>query len=300
MIVDKKIQMRRVLRQRWQLLLGATLYTTAIVYLQQTDHKWVDTPVAIPAMLGTVLSVLLGFRTAASYERWWEARKIWGAVVNDSRTFARQVLTLIDKGEDGETTPLQLQLIYRQIAWPYTLARSLREQDALAEAEDLLDTSELDQLRLQKNIPNALLMTQGVQLRSAYENGRINAYFLTSMEDTLRRLTDHMGKCERIKKTVFPVYYSFFLSRAVLVFFLLLPSGLAPYLEWLTIPIALIIELLFSLIDRAGSILQDPFQNHPSDTPMMAISRTIEINLRQQLGETELPDPLAPVDGVLM
>ena len=253
-----------------------------------------------PAMLGTVLSVLLGFRTAAAYERWWEARKIWGGIVNDSRTFTRQVLMLIDNHDGDAPSALQKELVHRQIAWPYTLVRSLRRQEVLADVEDLLDATEINDLHMQQNVPNALIMTQAVHLRDAYQEGLINAYFLASIEDSLRRLTDHMGKCERIKNTVFPGYYSYFISRAVLLFFLLLPSGLAPFLEWLTVPIALIIELLFSLIEMAGTILQDPFENRPGDTPMMAISRTIEINLRQQLGETELPGPLVPVDGVLM
>ena len=153
---------------------------------------------------------------------------------------------------------------------------------------------------MQQNVPNALLMTQGTHLREAYDAGSINVYVLTAIEDTLRRLTDHMGKCERIKKTVFPMYYSYFLSRALFVFFLLLPSGLAPFLGWLTVPIALIIEFMFSLVDLAGKLLQDPFENRPSDPPIMAISRTIEINLRQQLGESTLPKPIVPDDGVLM
>ena len=299
MIIDRKIPVIRVVQSRWRLLAIATTYTVVVVYLQRTGHKWVDTPVAIPAMLGTVLSVLLAFRTAAAYDRWWEARKVWGGIVNDSRTFARQVLTLIDNHGD---TPSQQQreLVYRQIAWTYSLTRSLRGQDAVEDVEQLLDAGEVDRLRVQQNVPNALLMTQGKHLREAYNGGSINAYFLASIEDTLRRLTDHMGKCERIKKTVFPMYYSYFLSRALFVFFLLLPSGLAPFLGWLTVPIALIIEFMFSLVDLAGRVLQDPFENRPSDPPIMAISRTIDINLRQQLGESTLPKPIVPVDGVLM
>ena len=292
--------MLRVMHHRWKLLAFATIYTILVVYLQRHGHNWINTPVAIPAMLGTVLSVLLGFRTAAAYDRWWEARKVWGGIVNDSRTFARKVLTLIDNQDGEPPSPLQKNLIHRQIAWPYTLARSLRGQDAMTDVEDQLGLKEIQGLSKQQNVPNALLMTQGVHLRAAYDDGLITEYFFASIEETLGRLTDHMGKCERIKKTVFPMYYSYFLSRAVFVFFLLLPSGLAPYLEWLTVPVALITMFLFYLIEMAGTILQDPFENRPSDPPIMAISRTIDINLRQQLGETELPEPLVPVDGVLM
>ena len=275
-------------------------YATLVVVLHRHGESWIDVPLALPTMLGTALSILLGFRTASSYDRWWEARKIWGAIVNDSRTFARQVLTLLS-GRDGERpVALQRELVYRQIAWNYALARSLRGEDPLADAEPYLSGEEIAALRTQQNVPNALLQTQGTRLRDAHRRGLLDRFFFMTVEETLRRLTDHMGMCERINSTVFPGHYSFIVSRTLLVFGFLLPSGLVPYLGWFTIPVALIIELLFSMIEAAGTVLQSPFENRVTDTPMTALSRTIEINLRQQLGETELPEKLQPVDGVLM
>lgn len=93
-----------VIRGRLPYVAGATAYAALVVFFFRRGIDWIDTPISIAAMLGTALSILLGFRTASSYERWWEARKIWGAIVNDSRTFARQVLTLVFR-EDGERSP---------------------------------------------------------------------------------------------------------------------------------------------------------------------------------------------------
>lgn len=300
MITTPRVGTLRILRDRLSQIIVATLWAMLVVLLFRRGNDWIDAPVAIPAMLGTALSILLGFRTASAYDRWWEARKIWGAIVNDSRTFTRQVLVFVF-GEEGEPpVELQKELVYRQIAWNYALARSLRGQDPLVGADGLLPPEEVAALRPQDNVPNALLQTQGDKLQDAHLRGLLDRYFFVSIEDTLKRFTDHMGMCERIKSTVFPGHYSFFVSKTLFVFYLLLPSGLVPYLGWLTVPVALIIYLLFMMIEEAGTYLQDPFENRATDTAMTAISRTIEINLRQQLGEKRLPEKLYPVDGILM
>ena len=119
-------------------------------------------------------------------------------------------------------------------------------------------------------------------------------------EATLRRFSDHMGQCERIKTTVFPTQYSYGISAIIWLFFILLPGSLAPHLNWFAVPVTFIVTLVFLLIEAVGRFLENPFENGPMDTPMTAICRTIEINLREQLGETELPEKLEPVNGILM
>ena len=300
MITTPRVGTLRILRKRLPHIAAAIVWAALVTFFFRRGNYWIDAPVAIPAMLGTALSILLGFRTASAYDRWWEARKIWGAIVNDSRTFARQVLMFLFR-EDGEpSAELHTELVYRQIAWNYALSRSLRGQDPLVGADQLLLPEEIAALRPQDNVPNALLQTQGDRLQAVHRQGLLDRFFLVSIEDTLKRLTDHMGMCERIKNTVFPGHYSFFVSKTLVVFYFLLPSGLVPYLGWLTIPVALVIYVLFMMIEEASVYLQDPFENRGTDTPMKAISRTIEINLRQQLGETVLPGKIQPVDGVLM
>ena len=300
MITTPDMRMRALFAGRRAWVVAATIYAAFIVWAWEAGYHWIDVPIAIPAMLGTALSILLGFRTASAYDRWWEARKFWGSIVNDSRTFAREVLTLLEYDEGERPVEFQRELIYRQIAFNYALCQSLRGLPPLALVDSFLPTGEIERLRDRRNVPNALLQTQQERLRYAYREGLLNHFFFMSLDATLKRMTDHMGGCERIKGTVFPGHYSFFLSRTLIVFFILLPSGLCPSLGWLTVPVALVIDSLFGLIESAGRNLQDPFEDRPTDTPMLAISRTIEIDLRQQLGETDLPPKLESSGGVLM
>lgn len=305
MIVRKKTRLRHLLLQHWKLCLFAAGYGLLVVVLHKSAILPVPIaiPVAIPAMLGTALSILLGFRTSAAYDRWWEARKIWGAIVNDSRTLARQATTLFfppDVASRPAMAALQQEIVYRQIAWNHVLARSLRGQDWTTDVEMTLATEEIDALQSQDNAGNCMLQTQVQRLCDALGSDYLDTFRFLQIEATLTRMCDHMGKCERIKNTVFPSHYSFLISLIVWVFLLLLPLGLVESMGWVTVPVAFAISTIFVLIERIAGFLQDPFENAITDTPMLALSRIIEINLRQQLGEADLPEKLEPVDGVLM
>ena len=280
-----------------------TVYATATEVYQAVAHTSMHLPIAIPALLGTALSILLGFKTNAAYDRWWEARKIWGAIVNDSRTFARQVLSLIsprDASDADATATQHRELVHRQIAWCYSLTHSLRGQDSLKGLEGLLSAGEREQLERSANRPNAILQIQGEQIRSALDVGRLDSIRFLPLEGTLSRLTDHMGMCERIKNTVFPAHYGYLVSRMIWLFCLLLPWGLVDSMGWVTVPVTFFTAAAFWMIECIGFALVDPFENRDNDTPMTALSRTIEIDLRQQLGETDVPGKLVPVDDVLM
>jgi len=289
-------------RSAWRELSFMLVYSALFVVAYDLGYVGVAIPTGIAMMLGTALSILLGFRTNSAYGRWWEARKVWGGIVNDARSLARQVLTLFvaPAGRQASMDALQKELVRRQIGWCYALNRSLRNEDPFPELEPFVSAVELEALRAEDNRPNAILQTQGERIRAAREEGCLDAYLSLPIEATLARLTDHMGKCERIKNTVFPTPYSYILSSVVWLFFLLLPAGLVEHLGWVTVPVSVVVTTMFSLIHLVGYYLQDPFENRSTDTPMDAICRTIEINLRQQLGETELPPKVQPVDGVLM
>jgi putative membrane protein len=303
MIVRKSMRLGPLLRRSWRRILIVAGYVSLVVFINQNGVAALTVPLAIPAMLGTAISILLGFRTNSAYARWWEARQIWGAIVNDSRTWARQVMSLfaLPEGSDNEAMKvMQRELVYRQIAWSYVLARSLRRQDPFADVQALFTPKEIDALRSQDNRTNALLQTQANRLYGALHDGYLDTLRLLRLEDVLTRMCDHMGKCERIKNTVFPAHYSFFVTVIIWLFFLLLPLGLVDSLGWLAAPAAFTIAIVFWMIEGMGQAMQDPFENYDSDTPMLALCRTIEINLRQQLGETELPEKAQPVHGVLM
>jgi putative membrane protein len=236
----------------------------------------------------TVISLLLGFRSNQAYDRWWEARTIWGAIVNDSRTLARQIKTLSKEAYQGdELFFFKQRFIKRQIAWCNSLSRTLRNLDAVEGLDKYLVKRDFQHLKNYTNKPMALLELHANDIQQAMENGWINSYQQVEIDKTLTRLTDSMGKCERIKNTVFPVTYSLYIHFSLIVFFVLLPFSLIEVFGVIFfIPALLAIATVFFLIEKMAIHLQDPFENKPTDTPMTAICNTIERDLKQVINES--------------
>ena len=301
MIVDSPRTLIRLFLGLWGIGIPIAIYIGIISWLDLLYHlEEFNLPVAIVAIPGTVIALLLAFRTNSCYDRWWEARTLWGAIVNDSRTWVRQLIEFSDLGQEQGTQHTELQtMAYRQSAWCYALTRSLRKQDPIKDVKHLLDAGELEQLKSHNNVPNGILLNQAKALRSFYDHNRLDTYQFVELEKTLARLTDSMGGCERIKNTTFPTSYSRLVSFLIYLFIIYLPLGLVAMPPLGLFFTALTLAFAFLVIDRAADYLQDPFENRPSDTPMLSLSRTIEINIKQMLGETELPEKLLPSDGVL-
>ena len=252
-------------------------------------------PFQLPTILGSLISLLLAFKTSQSYDRWWEARKIWGAIVNDSRTLVLQVRTFLPDAERppaGPVAPLH-QLAYRQIAWCYSLGQRLRGLDPAAELGAYLPAIELATLAPLAHQPLALLALHADQLRDLYQCGALNAYQQVQLDATLARLTDEMGQAERIKTTVFPVSYRLLVYSSIYLFLMTLSLGLVSSIGLWEIPVLLTISSSFFVLERTARYLLDPFSNKPTDTPVTAIARTIEADLRQLLGE---PAPHWPAE----
>ena len=239
-------------------------------------------PLQLPTILGSLISLLLAFKTSQSYDRWWEARKIWGNIVNDSRTLVLQARTFLAAAAPqpvGPDAPLTV-LAYRQMAWCYSLGQALRGQDAAAGLAPYLSAAERARLVPQPHKPLALLTMHADQLRDLYQQGALNAYQQVQLDATLARLTDAMGQVERIKTTVFPVSYRLLVYSFIYLFLGTLSLGLVKAIGLWEIPVLLTISSSFFLLERTARYLQDPFKNKPTDTPVTAIARTVEINLR--------------------
>lgn len=268
------------------------VYSLAIAVI----HEWflevpISIPLAVPAVLGTVISLLLGFRSNQAYDRWWEARQVWGAIVNDSRTLARQVLNFTESQyEEDMVHQWRQRMVRRQIAWCYSLGQSLRRMNPVNGLDKYLSKRELDVLSRFNNVPMALLDQHGKDLRRALEEGYINRYQQMEIDKTLTRLCDAMGKCERIKNTVFPSTYSLYIHFSLLLFIAMLPFGVIDYFGFLEVPLVVAISASFLLIEKMAIHLQDPFENKPTDTPMTAIAGTIERDLKQLMHDQDLPE----------
>ncbi|WEK37997.1 MAG: bestrophin family ion channel [Candidatus Pseudobacter hemicellulosilyticus] len=265
-------------------VLAIALYATLVWFFREDlKIQHITIPLGVPTILGTVLSLLLAFRSNQAYDRWWEARMIWGAIVNDSRTFQRQVLSFmqIPYTADGETNEFQKRMVNRQIAWCYSLGNSLRKQNSMEGLDRYVSKKEMNFIQSIDNAPSAIINLHGKDIRMALEEGWINEFQQVSMDETLTRLCDSMGKCERIKSTVFPTTYSLYLHWALYFFILLLPFGVIEYVGVIEIPLVTMLASFFLLIEKMAVHLQDPFENKPTDTPMTAIARNIERNLKQ-------------------
>jgi putative membrane protein len=229
-----------------------------------------------------VIALLLGFRSNQAYDRWWEARHIWGAIVNDSRTLSRQISWFSSSDEEADHLRLFThRFIRRQIGWCYSLGRHLRGQNAAHGLEKYLEPRELEHIKQIDNIPSALLDRMGKDLQLALEEGWINRFQQIELDNTLSRLTDAMGKCERIKNTVFPSTYSLYIHMSLMLFIVLLPFGVIEYFGIFEVPLVVAISACFLLIEKMAIHLQDPFENKPTDTPMTTIAQNIEKNLTQ-------------------
>jgi putative membrane protein len=243
-------------------------------------------PLSVPAILGTVISLLLGFRSNQAYDRWWEARHIWGAIVNDSRTLARQVQSFAGKGyADAGRQQFRSRLTNRQIAWAYSLGQHLRSKDPMEGLEPYLDEEDIDYLKGFTNIPAALLALHGRDIDYALEMDYINRYQKVELDRTITRLCDAQGKCERIKNTIFPSTYSMYIHFSLLLFIGLLPFGLIDYFGVAEILAVTAISSCFLLIEKMAIHLQDPFDNKPTDTPVTTIAGNIDRDLKQLLSE---------------
>jgi len=285
----------------WLPGLAIFIYVLVICGLDLQFHlEDYNFPVPIVTVLGTVIGLLLAFRTNASYQRWWEARTLWGAIVNDSRSWVRQLIEFTDGNENEPAADSELrQLALRQVAWCYALSRSLRGQNATEDFDLLLNDSETESYQSIQNVPNHILLRQAVELRRFYDANRLELFQFIELEKTLTRLTNSMGGCERIKNTVFPMSYGRMVHALNYMFVLFLPFGLVDVPAVGLMLTSMTLAFGFLLIEQVSTYLQDPFSNRPSDTPMLALSRTIEINVRQMLGDQELPSPMTPKDGVL-
>ena len=241
----------------------------------------VSLPLSIPALVGTAVSLLLAFRTAQSYERWWEARTVWGAIVNDSRTLIRQIIQFTSK----ENKEIADAFTERQIIWLYALGESLRKQPFSPRVQTYLDVFQIKA----SNIPNALLDKHSLNIAELAAQGLISEFKQVQLNETLARLCDSMGKCERLKNTVFPKSYSVLVHTLIYVFAAILPFGLEDSQLVVEILITILIPVLFISIEKTAIIMQDPFENTPVDTPMTSLAKTIEINLLEMTGAENIP-----------
>jgi ion channel-forming bestrophin family protein len=297
MLLRNKIPFKYIFGKIKAGVIVVSIYSIVIAALYDSFHiTRITIPLSVPMILGTVISLLLGFRSNQAYDRWWEARIVWGAIVNDSRSLARQIITFVNSNNGYhsiETQQFKERFIRRQMGWCFALARSLRKEKTLPVLKPYMVEEEINVVSKYTNTPAAILEMHGRDINYALEMGWINEYQQVELDRSITRLCDSMGKCERIKNTVFPATYSMYIHFAMNLFIMMLPFGLIEYFGFMEIPVVIAIAASFMLIEKMAIHLQDPFENKPTDTPMTAISKNIEKDLKQMLNDHSILEEVA-------
>ncbi|MBO3272910.1 hypothetical protein F1C16_14195 [Hymenobacter sp. NBH84] len=321
MYIRENLRWRVIWKYAWKSLLIFLIYDTIVCYLYgPLGFRSLDIPWQPVGTLGVAVAFYVGFKNNGSYDRFWEGRKLWGGIVNYSRTWAMEALEFVTSVVDApdvqaapasaeELTQRHRRMVYRQIAWINALRLNLRRQPELWDeaVAPFLEPAESEQLRGFANPPAQILRAQAAEMRVLRESrGLLNDFQHVTMMRVLEELFNLQGACERIKNTPFPRQYAYFSWVFVWMFAALLPLGLIGEFEnmgpghfWLTVPFSVLVSWVYYTIEWVGHHSEDPFENEMNDVPMTALCRNIEIDLRQMLGETNMPPKIEPVNDIL-
>jgi len=287
---------------RWQLKNFAIFMSLsiAVVVAEQLTGSVAgvlpDVPVTV---LGSAIGIYVSFRTNSAYDRWWEGRKLWGQLVNSSRHFCAQTVAYLPAESLRSACR---ELVLHQILYVHALRCELRgepvDQDAdvarmAGECSERIDVS-------QPALTARLLRGQLRDVASLAADGSLDARKLQSFDTTLATLLDVQGGCERIRNTPLPPMYARISELLIRTYAVLLPLAIVDDLRWLAIPVSIVVCLAFKLISEVGRILEDPFTRGRDALPLHALSRTIERNLRDAIGDTQPPPAEPDNDGVLL
>lgn len=297
---------------------------------------WLVLPWVPIALIGTSAAFTAGFRNNATYARLWEARQIYGAIVNSSRTWGVMVRDLVrpdGQCSEAEAAAAHARLIHRHIAWLTALRFQLRQPrgwetmhlaanveyrdryyrveeqtgDLASALTPWLPAGEHEPVLAASNRATRLLALQGEDLSRMRSRGAVEANAHVALEQLLAALMTSQGACERIKNFPYPRQFATISMFFVRLFVYALPFGLigefskvGPQAVWLAIPASVLVGWVFSVLEAVGQASENPFEGNANDVPITALSRTIEIDLREMLGERDLPPPLAPVNNILL
>jgi putative membrane protein len=289
-----------IIKRIYPQLLLVTILSLLVVGLHQVAPSAVPVFNGAPfALLGVVLSVFLGFRNSACYDRWWEARKHWGVLVSSSRDLARQSLLLEERGEAAAGK--RRELLFLAAVFAYALVDHLREGSRSTESvSHLLPEDHRTAFEGSSNCPASLLLRIGQILARLRAHGSLSDYEYGMMDATLGHMNSAQSACERVRNTPVPLGYTVLLHRTAYIFCFLVPFGFADVLGWTTPIAAAVFAYTFFGLDALGDELEEPFGNLPNDLPIHSLAVTIDRSLRGWLGEADLPQPPVPSGHVLM
>jgi len=344
MYIKKNYTVRETLFLSGKHFLWLIPYVLLIAMLYQfTALREFNIPWLPLSIIGTAVAFYVGFKNNQAYDRLWEARMIWGGIVNSSRMWGSNIKAFVtepgsDKKADEDVFQLKKVMIYRHIAWLYKLRKQLLDPAAWEHislkgmygtdarqkmqklglglyGEDSTDKQlhkylpevEYKALPSFKNAAAQLIDIQSEELARLRKTGHLREFEHVTLQGILNDFYDHQGKAERIKRTPFPRQFASFGFIMVCLFIVMLPFGffsefakIGNYGIWLAVPFIIVISWVYIVMELVGDYSENPFEGLANDVPMLSICRNIEIDLLQQLKETNLPEPVQPIHNVLL
>ncbi|MCW3162677.1 bestrophin family protein [Chryseobacterium oryctis] len=282
-----------VLKKTIVQLLAITMFSLAIYIFKGKifDYKVHLNP-TIFTLIGLALAIFMGFCNSASYDRYWEGRKLWGLLVNETRSLTRQILTLVNNSSpDAKKEKQEIVKLISAFCW--SLNYELREKSGNEHLLRLLSPERVKQLDGKKFIPNIILGFIAEWLNEQNKKGNIDTIVLAQMDHQLNQFSNIYGGCERIHNTPLPFPYSILLHRTVYLYCFWLPFGLVDTLEWMMPLIVLLISYTFIALDAIIQEIGEPFGEEENDLALNSICRTIEFSIFEQaeISQSELPKP---------
>jgi putative membrane protein len=275
-------------RKMLWVLLAYAVYVTGLTWveLQYREYfEFIDT-VTVHSLLGFIMGLLLVFRTNTGYDRWWEGRKQWGALVNSTRHFAYQLAALLPGEAHAEDRAALTRLI---AAYPSALRHHLRQvspeeimQRIVSDSPQGLHREDISAASPQ-HIPNAIAAELYRRIATWNRNGTISGEMLINLNKELARFTDITGACERILKTPIPYGYSLFIKKFIFAYTLTLPLGLVNQFDWWTVPLATFVLYVFGSLELLAEEIEEPFGLDANDLPTDPLADTMRGNVAELL-----------------
>lgn len=295
MIVGRAPRIRQTLYAAWRVLSVLFVWDVAVTVF------YYFSPFQAPALpltlFGSATALFLGFRDTSAYQRWWEGRTLWGAMINASRSLARGIAAFLPD-DSASAVAIRRIVVRRQIAYVQALRCQLRRHDPQPEIARLLGEEVAREAMARTNPANGLLDGTARMIAAAKAEGLLDSIQQAQLETVLVDIANAQGGMERIKNTPLPAQYRSFPAFFTRLFCILLPIGLVGSLEWATPVGSSIAGFMFLVGLQIADDLVDPFADTVHDVPLAAMCRTIEIDLLEGMGEPA-PRPLEPVEGVL-
>ncbi|MDE1192303.1 MAG: bestrophin family ion channel [Arachidicoccus sp.] len=261
-------------------LMGLFIFCSLVVYYQPVLNKYhTELSTNIYTLFGIALAIFLGFRNTVSYDRFWEGRKLWGSLLNDTRSLAQQVHNFIPSDEIH--TPEKIIFIKQMAAMVYALNHQLRNSDAMPDMYKMLSKDFAKKLEGAEYKPIIIMRELGAQINQWRERGTIDTILQAAMDKNLSDFSDIIGGCERIANTPIPFSYEVLLHRTVYIYCFLLPFGFASSLKWFAPFIITFIAYTFTALESIADELEDPFGNMPNDLALDAMSANIERSIAE-------------------